>query len=125
MSKLLDSTRLQHLQYAAERLLKRLHSSTLDAFLADEDLQDIALRQFTVMGEAVAHVSEALKQQHPQIDWRRATGFRNFVEHEYFRVDFTLVWDTVSNVLPPLVAELPALLQQVVADEKARARGGV
>ena len=125
MSKQLDSTRLQHLQYAAERLLRRLSGSTLAEFLADEDLQDIALRQFTVMGEAAAHVSEALKQQYPQIDWRRATGFRNFVVHEYFRVDFTLVWDTVVSVLPPLVAELPTLLQQVIAAEQAKTQGSV
>ncbi|GAA3989713.1 HepT-like ribonuclease domain-containing protein [Hymenobacter antarcticus] len=125
MSKQLDSTRLQHLQYAAERLLKRLSNSTLVEFLSDEDLQDIALRQFTVMGEAAAHVSDALKRQHPQIDWRRAAGFRNFVVHEYFRVDFTLVWDTVVSVLPPLVVELPPLLQQVIADEKAKAQGNV
>ena len=84
-------TRLQHLQYAAERLLKRLSGITLDDFLANEDLQGIALRQFTVIGEAATHVSEALKRQHPQIDWRRAANFRNFVVHEYFRVDFTLI----------------------------------
>ena len=124
MSKQLDSTRLQHLQYAAERLLRRLSGSTAE-FLTDEDLQGIALRQFTVMGEAAAHLSEALKRQYPQIDWGRATGFRNFVVHEYFRVDFTLVWDTVVSVLPPLVAELPTLLQQVIAAEQAKAQGSV
>jgi len=87
MSKRLDSTRLQHLQYAAERLLKRTYGTTLTDFLTDEDSQDIALRQFTVMGEAAAHVSDALRRQYPQIDWRRATAFRNLVVHEYFRVD--------------------------------------
>ena len=61
MSKQLDSTRLQHLQYAAERLLKRLNGITLDDFLANEDLQDIALWQFTVIGEAATHVSETLR----------------------------------------------------------------
>ena len=72
MSKRLDSTRLQHLQYAAERLLKRMYGTRLTDFLTDEDLQDIALRQFTVMDEAAAHVSDALRRQYPQIDWRRA-----------------------------------------------------
>ena len=118
MSKLLDSTRLQHLQYAAERISRRFLDSTLAELLTDEDLQDIALRQFIVMGEAAAHVSPATKQLYPQIDWRRITGLRNFIAHEYFRVDYTLVWDTIVMILPPLLLELPAVLRQVLSDEQ-------
>jgi len=64
-----------------------MYGTTLTDFLTDEDLQDIALRQFTVMGEAAPHVSDTLRRQYPQIDWRRATAFRNLIVHEYFRVD--------------------------------------
>lgn len=125
MSKQLDSTRLQHLEYAAGRLNKRLHDLTLDEFLADEDLQDIALRQFMVMGEAAAHVSEAVRQQHPQVDWRRITALRNFIAHEYFRVDYALIWETVVDLLPSLLAELPEVLQYVLAHEREKPNSGV
>ena len=62
MSKRLDSKRLQHLVYAATCLISRLHTVALANFLTDEDLQDIALRQFMVMDEAAAHVSAAVRQ---------------------------------------------------------------
>ena len=123
MSKLLDSTRLQHVRHAVERLLKRFADSTLQDMLTDEDLQDIALRQFTIIGEAAAHVSPATRQRYPQLDWHRVTALRNFVVHEYFRVDYTIVWDTIVNILPGVAQELPLVLQQVLADEKARQSG--
>lgn len=120
MSKLLDSTRLQHLHYAAERISRRFLN-----LLADEDLQDVALRQFMVMGEAAARVSPATKQLYPQIDWRRITGLRNFIAHEYFRVDYTLVWDTIVSILPPLLLELPIVLQEVLGNEQHQAGSSV
>ena len=91
MSKRLDSKQLQHLMYAATCLISRLHAVVLANFLTGEDLQDIALRQFMVMDEAAAHVSAAVWQQYPQIDWRRITALRNFIAHAYFRVDYTLI----------------------------------
>ncbi|WP_310392020.1 HepT-like ribonuclease domain-containing protein [Hymenobacter sp.] len=125
MSKPLDSTRLQELQYAAKRVTTRLQHSSLSDFLADEDLQDIALLQLVVIGEAAAKISEATRQRHPQIDWRRAAGLRNFIVHEYAKVDFALIWSTITQELPGLVSELPAVLMQVLAAEKTNTSSSV
>ena len=77
MSKRLDSTILQELNYAANRAFSRLQNSTLANFLRDEDSQDIVLRQLTIVGEAASWVSDGAKQRYPQIDWRRIMGMRN------------------------------------------------
>ena len=37
-------------------------------------------------------------------------AMRNRIVHVYFNVDEKLMWDTVQNDLPPLVAELEKLL---------------
>jgi uncharacterized protein with HEPN domain len=125
MSKLLDSTRIQQLEYTATRIVVRLTAGTLADFLANEDLQDVALHQFMVMGEAAARVSDDTKQQYPQIEWRRITGLRNFIAHEYFKVDYVSIWDTAVNTLPPLLAALPIVLQQVIADEHGKSDASV
>ncbi|WP_223648679.1 DUF86 domain-containing protein [Hymenobacter psoromatis] len=116
MSKRLDSTILQKLFYAASQT----QHSSLPAFLQDEDLQDIVLRQLTIVGEAAARVLADTRQHYSQIDWRRITGMRNFVAHKYFRVDFTLIWNAVTTLLPALLLELPGVLAHVLADEQSR-----
>lgn len=118
MSKRLDSVILQELQYAAERIIWRTQPHTVGDLLSNEDLQDIVLRQLTVVGEAAARVSESTKQHFPQVDWRRIVGVRNFVVHEYFRVDYATIWDAVQTYLPPLLAELPAIIAQVQTQEQ-------
>ncbi|OGX82464.1 HepT-like ribonuclease domain-containing protein [Hymenobacter glacialis] len=118
MSKPLDSTRLQELHYAATRVLTRLQDTNLPEFPANEDLQDIALLQLVIIGEAAARVSEATKQRYPQIEWRRAAGLRNFIVHEYAKVDFEVIWSTVTQELPGLVSELPSVLEQIITTEQ-------
>ncbi len=125
MSKPLDSTRLQELQYAATRVLTRLQDTDLPEFLANEDLQDIALLQLVIIGEAAARVSEVTKQQYPQVEWRRAAGLRNFIVHEYAKVDFVVIWSTITQELPSLVSELPSVLEQIIATEQAMRNSSV
>lgn len=109
---------------AVERIARRMPNVSLAEFSADEDLQDIALRRFMVIGEAASHVSMPTKERFPQIDWLAARGMRNFVAHEYFRVDAAQVWNSVNGDVPSLLSELPSTIAQVKAGEQAaRARG--
>ena len=110
---------------AAERVARRMPDTPLADFLADEDLQDIALRRFMVIGEAASHVSADVKARFLQVDWQAARLMRNFVAHEYFRVDLTDVWDTINHTVPALLIELPAIIAQVKAEEQATRTGRV
>ena len=112
-----DSTRLQHILQAAKRVLTRLGSTDLAAFLRDEDLQDIVVRQFTIIGEAANHISPTLMARHPGVDWRQVVRFRNFVIHEYFRVDYATIWDTATGIVPLLIPPLEAALTDALREE--------
>ena len=125
MSKLLNSTRLEHMLEAAERIVRRMPDVSLADFLADEDLQDIALRRLMVIGEAASHVSTDVREHFPQVEWQAVRGMRNFVAHEYFRVDLDDVWDAVVGNVPSLLIELPAIIAQVKAEEQANRASGV
>ena len=50
------------------------------------------------------------RAEHAQVDWRAVVGMRNLLIHEYFRVDYGVVWDVVINYLPTLKKEVEKLL---------------
>ena len=64
------------------------------------------LYNFIIIGEAAASIPRAQQNRYPQILWREMSDMRNIVAHEYFRVQFSLVWKTIRNNLPATLQAL-------------------
>lgn len=45
-------------------------------------------------------VSDEFKAEHPLIEFKLMTDFRNLLIHEYFGVDYEKVWEVICNELP-------------------------
>ncbi|MDN5339359.1 MAG: hypothetical protein PWQ30_468 [Euryarchaeota archaeon] len=76
--------------------------------------QDAVIRNFEVIGEAVKRIPESLKEERPDIPWRRIAGLRDVLIHQYMRVDLEAVWAIVRDDLPEFkqaVAEILAEMQ--------------
>lgn len=63
-----------------------------------------------IIGEAASNVSEQTRAQHPLIPWQIIRATRNRLIHAYYDVDLDVVWQTVTDDLPPLVSALEAAL---------------
>lgn len=50
------------------------------------------------------------RANHPEIEWRKISGLRDVLAHEYFGIDEEILWDIVTNKVPPL----PDLLARVL-----------
>lgn len=82
------------------------------AFVADEMRLDATVRQLEIVGEACKSVSEATRQAHPEIAWRQLGRTRDRLIHSYFSVDAHFVWSFATHDLPPLIAQLEAILKE-------------
>jgi uncharacterized protein with HEPN domain/predicted nucleotidyltransferase len=69
------------------------------------------------IGEAATHVSQATRAQHPKIPWGDIIGMRNILVHRYDALDHDDVWETVTNGVPALIAELETMLPPEMRDE--------
>lgn len=63
------------------------------------------------MGEAAKKVSVELIQKYGHIDWRAIAGMRDRLIHDYFGVDYDIVWDVVTNKVPVLKQEIERIIQ--------------
>ena len=39
---------------------------------------------------------------HSETQWKRIRGMRNYIVHEYFQIDDSVVWSVIQNDLQPL-----------------------
>lgn len=104
-----DRIYLQHIRDALSRILSYTASGR-EAFIASPQAQDAVIRNLEIIGEAVKHVSPELRQQHPDIPWKRIAGMRDEMIHEYFGVDLTIVWNVVERHIPILRQKINELL---------------
>jgi len=68
------------------------------------------LRCVEIVGEAASRVPVDIQQRYPNIPWPQIIGMRNRLVHGYDIVDYDIVWSTVTQDLPPLIAQLETIL---------------
>ena len=104
---------LQHIALAIQRIQRYVEGLSATEFAADDKTQDAVLRNIEVIGEAARNVQRHhadFAAAQAQVPWAVMVGMRNRVSHGYFAVDWDLIWATIHSDLPPLRAQINALL---------------
>ena len=105
-----DTAYLLDMLVAARDALAFAEGMSYDEFARDRRTQFSVLKAVEIVGEAAEHVSAATRKAHPAIPWRAIVGMHNRLVHAYFDIDLPLVWDTVCDDLPALIARLEPLV---------------
>ena len=69
-------------------------------FKKDYKTVDAVIRNFEVIGEAAKNLPERIKDKYSEIPWREMYLLRNKISHEYFGIDYEIIWDIAANYLP-------------------------
>lgn len=101
---------LRHILVEADYLIGQSAGISADHFMTDETLQRAFVRSLEIIGEAAKKVPEDFRDQHPAIEWRAMSGMRDRLIHDYFGVDYELIWDVVRNRVPELRTHIAAIL---------------
>jgi uncharacterized protein with HEPN domain len=70
------------------------------------------LKSIEVIGEASTKVTETTRSRLSTVDWTRIRQMRNRTIHGYDTIDLDIVWKTVQEGIPPLIAALEKALQE-------------
>ncbi|MBM6498803.1 HepT-like ribonuclease domain-containing protein [Flavobacterium macrobrachii] len=102
---------LLHILESIEKLEEITTTTSQEEFLKNWIIQDAILKNFIVIGEAVANIDEEIKQQYSTINWRGAKSMRNFIVHEYFSVDLNFVWETILKTIPDFKKDITTIIK--------------
>ena len=83
------------------------------AFEGDELIQAWIVHHLEILGEALSHVPQSVRDLAPLLPWSKATGMRNVLVHGYFGIDIDEVWDTADRDLPGLREQISNLLDRL------------
>jgi uncharacterized protein with HEPN domain len=79
------------------------------SFIADDKTQFAVIRAYEIVGEICKQLPARFRDSHPQIDWSKLIGFRDYLAHHYDTVILDYVWNAVED-MPSLRAKVQAIL---------------
>lgn|SRR5574343_85676 len=106
MSKRSPELLIDDILESGRKILEYTSGFTLDQFKSDSKTVDAVIRNFEIIGEAANRLPEDFKDKHSEIDWHKVRGFRNRIVHDYFGIDYSIVWVIKETFLPQLIDNL-------------------
>jgi uncharacterized protein with HEPN domain len=94
--------RLRDILEAISEIEEMLVGSGLDAFTTDKMRRMATERYLEVICEAARRLTDDVKREAPNIDWRKMIDFGNVLRHAYHATRVDIIWDIIQNDLPAL-----------------------
>lgn len=93
---------LQDIKDSIAKIMNYTEGYDMERFRADSRTVDAVIRNLEVIGEAAKKLPEEVKIKDGPGEWRKITGLREILSHEYFGIDSEMIWDIVARKLPGL-----------------------
>jgi len=93
---------LEDIHDACGKILTYTTGMSYDDFTSDDKTIDAVVRNFEIIGEAANRIPEDFKSDHPEIEWRKIIAFRHRIIHEYFGINYEIVWKIKEENVPEL-----------------------
>ena len=101
---------LEDMLESCDRILEYTQGLAFDDFKKNYLVVDAVVRNFTIIGEAAGRIPDEYRKKHSEIEWDRIRGFRNRIVHDYFGIDYQIVWLIIENNIP----ELRELIKKII-----------
>jgi len=103
---------LRDIAQSCQKVLQFTEGLTQNALLRDGKTYDAVVRNLEIIGEAAKHISDELREQLADIEWRKIAGLSDMLAHVYFGIDDDILWDVVKNRIPELVRAVEKFLSK-------------
>jgi len=103
---------LEDILSAMSRIAEYTVGYDFETFKKDYKTVDAVIRNFEVIGEASKNIPHEIKQKYPEVPWNEMYLLRNKVSHEYFGVDYEIIWDVATNYLPENRNQIKVILHK-------------
>lgn len=83
-----------------EKIERYTHELDFNGFESNEMIVDAVIRNLEIIGEASNKVPENIRDKYTEIPWNEMYRMRNRAIHEYFGIDYEIIWSIIKEYLP-------------------------
>ena len=92
----------------------------IEEYIGDKDfisfkqnylIVDATVRNFEIIGEASKMIPTEIQLKYPEIPWKKMYSLRNLISHEYFGIDYEMIWEIAKNNLPQNIIDIRNIIE--------------
>lgn len=103
---------LRHISEETDFILNTTNGKNLGDVIEDPILSRAVIRSLEIIGEAAKKIDDEFRSQYPHIEWKKMAGTRDKLIHDYFGVDYDIVWSIITDKLPNLKEFIDEILNK-------------
>lgn len=104
---------LLHILDEINYLLQNSKNLAYENFINDETLKRSFSKSLEIIGEAVKNIPENFRNKYPKVQWKEIAGLRDVLVHDYFGIDYVIVWDIIKRHIPKLKEDIEVMLDEI------------
>mgnify|MGYP001583732459 CR=1 FL=1 len=102
---------LEDILESIEKIEKYTKEVNYAKFAKDTLISDAVIRNLEIIGEAVKKIPHEIRKKADKTEWKKIAGLRDILIHAYFGINKEIIWDIVTNKLPPLKNTIKEILK--------------
>ena len=107
-----DISRLKHILSAIECVEEYTSGISKERLKEDKLHLHATIYNVQIIGEAVYKLTSDFKSQHSDTPWAAIEKMRHILVHDYFRINFDVLWDVVTKDIPLLKSQVQQYIQE-------------
>jgi uncharacterized protein with HEPN domain len=109
-----NKARINHIIEAIENIEIITDGIELEDFLTNLEKKLAVERLLEIIGEASNHISEYILYN-PEIatPWRKIIATRNLIAHDYFRINYKIIYQIAREEIIPLKIDIQTILKDL------------
>ena len=104
---------LNDIKESLEKIFQYTSNLSFKEFLSSNITKDAVERNFEIIGEAVKNLPDELKSKYSHIPFKQIAGMRDKLIHDYFGVDYEIIWKTIKEKLPEFRDEIIKIIKEL------------
>jgi uncharacterized protein with HEPN domain len=104
---------LEHILESINLIEEYVKDKNKSDFLKSKQLQDSIVRRIEIIGEAVKNIPDDFKENNNKIPWKKISGMRDILIHQYFALDLNLTWEVIKKEIPKLKKQLISIINEM------------
>jgi uncharacterized protein with HEPN domain len=108
-----DKERLLHILDAIQSIEEFTKDISYAEYIKDFKLRLALIKLLEIIGEASGGITPQTQEQFSDIDWAILKSIRNVLVHEYFGVDYDIIWNVLKSKIPELKMRIELILKKI------------